>query len=136
MILFRKFLKTIHYTDGCEVGERVARLEPVGVGLVVGGGFVWEGVAPTDIEAVAVFVGVIVCVRVAEGESVTRAVTLGVIVFVGVPEIVFVAVFVAVFEDVIVFVAVLVAVWEAVYEGVLELVDVRVEVEEAVIVIV
>ena len=29
-------------------------------GVVVGGGIVLEGVAPTDIEAVAVFVGVIV----------------------------------------------------------------------------
>jgi hypothetical protein len=51
---------------------------PDGVGE--GGGIVLEGVAPTDIVPVVVFVGVMVCVNVAEGESVIRAVTLGVIV--------------------------------------------------------
>jgi hypothetical protein len=51
-----------------------------------------------------------VLVIVAEGDFVIRAVTLDVIVFVAVTDIVLLGVFVAVIEDVIVFVAVFVAV--------------------------
>ena len=49
-------------------------------GVVDGGGIVLEGVAPTDIVPVAVFVGVMVLVIVAEGDLVTGAVTEDVIV--------------------------------------------------------
>jgi len=51
---------------------------PEGVGD--GGGIVLEGVESTDIVPVAVFVGVMVFVIVAEGEFVIRAVTEDVIV--------------------------------------------------------
>ena len=88
------------------MGVLVALTDPVPEVVELGRGGVAEEDAPTDIVPVAVFVGVIVCVIVTEGDFVTRAVTVVLMVL----DVVLLAVWEGVLEGVIVPEAVLVAV--------------------------
>ena len=81
-----------------EVVETVLQKLLVGVVVIRVGEGVTAGVAPVEIEAVPVFVGLMVEVIVTVGEFVTRAVTEAVMVFDGVVVMVLVGVLEAVIE--------------------------------------